>query len=62
MRRDGFKFLSSNAMKGIFPNWYQNAYHTEGYAFERYSEYFDVLDYLPREMSNRQDTLVLRKR
>lgn len=62
VRRDGFKFLSSNAMKGIFPNWYQNAYHTEEYVFERYFEYFDVLDYVPRGMSNRQDTLVLRKR
>lgn len=61
IKRDGFKFLASNAMKGIFPNWYQNAYHTEEYVFDRYSEHFDVLDYVPRGMGNRQDTVVLRK-
>jgi SAM-dependent methyltransferase len=61
IERDGFKFLSSNAMKGMFPDWYQNAYHTKEYVFDRYSEYFEVLDYIPRGMSNRQDTVVLRK-
>ena len=45
---EGFKFRPSNSMKGIFPDWYQNAYHTKRYVFDRYSEYFEVVDYIPR--------------
>ena len=26
MEIEGFKFLPSNSMKGIFPDWYQNVY------------------------------------
>ena len=57
----GFKFVPSNTMKGIFPEWYQNAYHTKEYIFDRYSKYFNVLDYIPRGMSKRQDVVVLQK-
>jgi SAM-dependent methyltransferase len=57
----GFKFIASNAMKGICPEWYQNAYHTKEYVLDRYSRYFDVLDYVPRGMSRRQDVVVLQK-
>lgn len=57
----GFKFIASNTMKGIFPEWYQNAYHTEEYILDRYSKYFDVLDYIPRGMSDLQDVVILRK-
>lgn len=61
IEQKGFKFISSNIMKGIFPEWYQNAYHTEEYVLDRYSKYFDVLDYIPKGMSNLQDVVVLRK-
>ncbi len=61
IEKKGFKFIASNAMKGIFPEWYQNAYHTEEYVLDRYSRYFDVLDYIPRGMRNRQDVVVLQK-
>ncbi len=61
IRRRGFKFIVSSTMKGIFPEWYQNTYHTKEYVLERYSEYFDVLDYIPKGMSNRQDVVILQK-
>ncbi len=61
IRRRGFKFIASNTMKGLFPEWYQNAYHTKEYVFDRCSEYFDILDYIPKGMSNRQDVVVLRR-
>ncbi len=48
-------------MKGMFPEWYQNAYHTKEYVLDRYSRYFDVLHYIPRGMSRRQDVVVLQK-
>ena len=47
-------------MKGVFPEWYQNAYHTKRYVLERYSDLFDVLDYVPRG-NGRQDIVVLQK-
>ncbi len=56
----GFKFKAANQMKGVFPEWYQNAYHTKGYVFEQYSNYFDVLDYIPRG-NGRQDIVILQK-
>jgi SAM-dependent methyltransferase len=61
IEQKGFKFISSNIMKGIFPEWYQNAYHTKEYVLDRYSKYFDVLDYIPKGMSNLQDMVVLQK-
>ena len=45
---EGFRFRPSNSMKGMFPDWYQNAYHTKRYVFDRYSEYFEVVDFIPR--------------
>ena len=61
IKKKGFKFVASNTAKGIFPEWYQNAYHTKEYVLDRYSEYFDVLNYIPRGMSNRQDVVVLQR-
>jgi cyclopropane fatty-acyl-phospholipid synthase-like methyltransferase len=60
IRKEGFKFTASNTAKGIFPEWYQNAYHTKEYVLDRYSKYFNVLDYVPRGMGN-QDLVVLQK-
>lgn len=60
IEKKGFKFVSSNTMKGIFPEWYQNAYHKKEYVLDEYSRYFDVLDYIPRGMNNHQDVVVLR--
>ncbi len=61
IKKKGFRFVASNTAKGIFPEWYQNAYHTKDYVLDRYSKYFDVLDYIPRGMSNRQDMVVLQR-
>lgn len=61
VERDGFKFVASNDMRGILPEWYQNAFHTEGYVRARFSEHFDVLDYAPRGMDRRQDVVILQK-
>lgn len=61
IEKKGFKFIFSSTMKGIFPEWYQNAYHTRRYVRRRYSKYFDVLDYIPRGVGGRQDMVVLRR-
>jgi SAM-dependent methyltransferase len=61
LEKNGFKFVVSNNMQGIFPEWYQNAFHTKDYVLERYTEYFNVLGYLPRGMNNHQDVVILQK-
>ena len=59
---DGFLFSAENVWKGIFPEWYQTAFHTETYVRNCFSRYFQVLDYLPRGISDFQDLVVLKKR
>ena len=61
IRERGFKFVAANTMRGIFPEWYQNAYHKKEYIFDQYSKYFDILKYIPRGMGNLQDVVILRK-
>ena len=57
----GFTYVQAFTDR-MLPDWYQNAFMTEDYARGLFGEYFDVLDYLPRGMSGRQDILVLRGR
>lgn len=61
IERAGFIFFTTNAMKGIFPEWYQIAYHTKEYVLNRYAKYFDVLDYIPRGLNDHQDIIILQK-
>ncbi len=61
VERDGFRFVVSDSMRGIFPDWYQNAFHTKEYVLDRYAERFDVAAYIPRGMNNHQDVVVLRR-
>ena len=48
-------------MKGIFPDWYQTAYHTKEYVLDRFAEYYEILDYTPRGLVDFQDMVVLRR-
>jgi SAM-dependent methyltransferase len=61
IQKKGFKYITSNTKRGIFPEWYQEAYHKRNYVLDRYSEYFNVLDYIPSGMNNEQDVVVLQK-
>jgi SAM-dependent methyltransferase len=47
--------------KGLFPDWYQNAFHSREYVFANFGTYFDVLGYFPRGMNAHQDVVVLQK-
>jgi hypothetical protein len=62
VERDGFRFVFSDNMRGIFPDWYQNAFHTKEYVLERYAARFDVAGYVPRGMNGHQDVVILRRR
>ena len=46
---------------GLFPAWYQNAFHSEKYVRENFGRYFEVIAYLPRGMNEHQDVVLLRK-
>jgi SAM-dependent methyltransferase len=61
VRAKGFLFLKSNFWKGLFPEWYQTAYHTQEYVLKNYGKYFKVLDYIPRGLNNHQDVVILQK-
>lgn len=61
IEKEGILFVPVNTWKGVFPDWYQVTFHTKEYILERYAEYFDVLDYIPRGMNDVQDMIILQK-
>jgi SAM-dependent methyltransferase len=58
--RDGFLYLPTYADKGRFPDWYQNAYHTEGFVRREFGRYFEVLSYKENAIYA-QDLVILRR-
>jgi SAM-dependent methyltransferase len=46
---------------GLFPAWYQNAFHSEQYVRENFGKYFEVMGYLPKGMNEHQDVVLLKK-
>lgn len=56
----GFVFKRSYE-KGLFPDWYQNTYHSKEYVFTNFGNYFEVLGYFPRSMNAHQDVVMLQK-
>ena len=57
---EGFVFQCSYE-DGLFPAWYQNAFHSREYVFANFGTYFEVLGYFPRGMNAHQDIVVLQK-
>ena len=55
----GFVFVRTDATKGLFPDWYQTAFHLRSYVETNFSKYFDVIGFLPRGLNNHQDIVVL---
>ncbi|HTO57105.1 MAG TPA: class I SAM-dependent methyltransferase [Pseudomonadales bacterium] len=62
LARDGFVFIENDASRGLFPDWYQTAFHSQTYVESTYAEFFDVIAYLPRTMNGHQDVVLLRRR
>jgi len=62
LKRTGFIFAKApKSMQGIFPEWYQTAYHTREYVLSHYSKYFNVVEYIPSGLDHCQDLVVLQK-
>ena len=63
IRRKGVLFQTGPAaLQGLFPDWYQNAYHTREYVFSTFAKYFNVEAYIPQGLDGGQDLVVLQKR
>ena len=46
---------------GLFPAWYQNAFHSKDYVVENFGKYFEVMGYLQKGMNEHQDVVLLKK-
>ena len=63
IRRQGVLFQDGPAaLRGLFPDWYQNAYHSREYVMSTFGRHFQVEAYLPQGLDGGQDLVVLRKR
>ncbi len=62
IEKTGFAVRSvPDSWYGLFPEWFQNTFHTKDYVYRNWSKYFEILDYLPRGSMDLQDLVVLRK-
>lgn len=59
--RAGFLRLNFDGYAGLYPQWYQNTFHTQAYVRTWYAHFFDILDYIPRGLHEVQDMVILRK-
>lgn len=46
---------------GLFPAWYQNAFHSKDYVVDNFGRYFEVMGYFSKGMNEHQDVVMLRK-
>ena len=58
----GMIFIVSDGWRGVLPDWYQSAFHSEAYVLKCYARYFDVLAYIPGGMNDVQDAVLLQRR
>lgn len=57
----GFVFIRTELSRGLFPDWYQTAFHTRAYVERQFASHFDVIGFVPRGMASHQDVVVLRR-
>jgi SAM-dependent methyltransferase len=62
LHRRGMCYMTRPEWKGVYPDWFGLAYHTEEYARSTYSRFFEVKEYLPRGLNNHLDLIVCENR
>ena len=60
LRREGFLFQTSAKLRGILPEWYHTAYHTQEYAVAQVGAHLRVLAYVAGGMGD-QDAIVAQR-
>lgn len=61
LRDTGTVFVSRPDWKGLYPDWFGLAYHTEAHVRDTYGQLFDVLAYRPCGLNDHLDVIVCRK-
>jgi SAM-dependent methyltransferase len=63
LQHDGILYVAEDSYVGsAFPDFYHTTFHAPWYVLEHWSQWFDVLAYLPRSSLDFQDQVVLRRR
>ena len=60
LRQKGFLFKTSSKLKGIVPDWYHTAYHSQEYVMRSYSSLFTTLAYIEAGLGY-QDLVILQR-
>lgn len=58
----GFLYVASDGWRNIFPQWYQDSFHTQAYVAQQFQRYFEVRTIIPAGMNHRQDIVILQRR
>lgn len=59
VERDGIFFYRDGVMNNVFPDFYQNTYHSDAYIRARWGSFFEIVGKVPMGM---QDLIVMRRR
>lgn len=62
LRRNGLVFRAAPEWKGIFPDYYQSAFHDVHYIFEHWARFFEIRCYVARGALDYQDLVVMQRR
>ncbi len=57
----GFVFVESGYWRDIFPEWYQNSFHSRAYVAKWYPRFFRVLAHRPQGLAGHQDIVLLQR-
>ncbi|MBN1967091.1 MAG: class I SAM-dependent methyltransferase [Anaerolineae bacterium] len=57
----GFAFVAGDFPRGVMPEWYQVAYHSESYVREIFGRYFTLRDFRPEGIDRKQSVVVLER-
>jgi ubiquinone/menaquinone biosynthesis C-methylase UbiE len=58
IERDGFLFYRDGVMNNIFPEFYQNTYHSKNYINKHWGSFFEILGEVPM---GAQDLVIMRR-
>jgi SAM-dependent methyltransferase len=56
---EGIYFFVDDGWAANFPKFYQSTFHAPWYIFEHWSQYFEILSYIPHGSLGHQDMIVL---
>jgi len=61
MHKQGFLYAVTGATRGLLPEWFQLAWHTEEYIRRNWTSIFDLRCYVPQGVDGYQDMIVLER-